>query len=117
MRTVLTTLLVVALLVVVVLDGIGMFLAYQSSYEVARTAAQQAALQYVATGGSVAAAQEAASSYALQKNVQLVRCDLHTSDKKWFEAEARVQASTYLFKYLPVIGHYTAQKATAVVRF
>jgi hypothetical protein len=117
MRTVLTTLLVVALFVVMLLDGVGMFFAYQSSHDAARTAAQQAAIQYVSSGGNVGAAQEAASAYARQKNVQLVRLDLHSADRNWFEAETRVEAHTYLFKYLPVLSGFTAQQATAVVRF
>jgi hypothetical protein len=117
MRTVLTTLLMVALFIVTVLDGIGMFMAYQSSHDAARTAAQQAAIQYVSTGGNMNAAQEAASAYARQKNVELVRLDLHANEGNWFEAETRVQAETYVFRYLPVLNGFTAQNATAVVRF
>lgn len=117
MRTVLTTLLTVALLVAVVLDGIGMFLAYQASQDVAATAAQQAAIEYVSSRGNLRAAEQAATRYAAEKNAELVRLELHQSGRKWFEAEAQAKAQTYVFKYVPGLNRYVDQTAIAVARF
>jgi hypothetical protein len=108
---------VAVLFVVVILDGIGMFLAYQASRDVARTAAQQAAIEYVSTGGNLGAAQGAAAAYARSKNVELLRIDLHTTQEKWFEAQARAQARTYLFRYVPLLQRWVDQTAVSVVRF
>jgi hypothetical protein len=117
MRTVLTTLLVGALFVAVVLDGIGMFLAYEASHDVARTAAQQAAIEYVSTRGNIQAAHNAAYGYAHSKNVELVRLDLRAGERKWFEVETRAHARTYLLHYVPVFKDWVDQGATAHATF
>jgi hypothetical protein len=117
MRTLFTTLLVVAVFIAVVLDGIGMFLAYQSSHDVARTAAQQAAIEFVSTRGNVQAAQAAAEGYAHSKDVELVRLDLRSGQRKWFEAETKAHAETYLLHYIPVFQDWVDQKAVAQVSF
>src|SRR5680860_1261604 len=62
MRSIVTALITLAVLGVLILDGSGMFMAYQGACEVARTAAYQAALEYLSTDGNEAAAKQTAAA-------------------------------------------------------
>ena len=78
MKSVLTTVLAVIVLVIIILDGSSMFVAYQSSRDLARTAAEQAAIRYVATNGNEDAARAEAVSYVKGKDGELLDLQFHT---------------------------------------
>ncbi|GAB4244595.1 MAG: hypothetical protein Kow00129_04210 [Thermoleophilia bacterium] len=117
MRSILSVLLAMALLAVIVLDGIAMFVAYQSSEEVALAAAQQAAIEYTATRGNLSAAEAVAYEVAASKETSLVSLELHSSQTRWFRAVASAEPETYVFKYIPVLNEHLAQTSSAVVQF
>src|SRR5660398_307300 len=71
MRSIVTVLITLAVLGVLILDGSGMFMAYQGAREVARTAAYRAALEYLSTDGNEAAAKQAAAAFVRSKGGEL----------------------------------------------
>ena len=117
MRSILTLVLALILLVVIVLDGAGMFVAYNSSRDLARQAAEQAAVQFATTGGNEGAAMDAANTYVTSKNGELLQLQYHKSVSRWYEATVRVSPNTYVFKFVPILNRFLDQEATATVTF
>ena len=119
MKSVLTTVLAMVLLVIIVLDGASMFVAYQSSREVARTAAEQAAIRYAATSGNESSARADAEKYVKDKNGELLSLEFHRGDvrNRWYAATVRMKADTYVFKFVPVLNRFIDQQGTATVQF
>lgn len=96
-----------------------MFVAYQSSRELARTAAQQAAIEYAATSGNESAARADAEKYVKDKNGELLSLELHKGDvrNRWYAATVRMKPDTYVFKFVPVLNRFIDQQGTATVQF
>jgi xanthine dehydrogenase molybdopterin-binding subunit B len=119
MKSILTTVLAMILLVVIVLDGASMYVAYQSSRELARTAAQQAAIQYAATNGNESSARAEAEKYVSDKKGELLSLEFHRGDvrNRWYSATVRMNAGTYVFKFVPVLNRFLDQQGTATVQF
>ncbi len=119
MKSILTTVLAVVLLVVIILDGASMFVAYQSSRELARTAAQQAAIGHAATSGNESAARAGAEKYVKDKNGELLSLEFHRGDvrNRWYSATVSMKADTYVFKFVPVLNRFLDQRGTATVQF
>lgn len=117
MRSVLSLVLAVIVLVVIVLDGVAMFVAYQSSQEISEGAAQQAAIQYVATGGDTVSAEQQAAAFVSQKGGELLSVSFHSADSRWVEAAVRKEAGTYVFHYVPGLNRFLDQDSVAVVIF
>lgn len=119
MKSILTTVLAVVLLVIIILDGASMFVAYQSSRELARSAAQQAAIGYASTNGNESAARGEAEKYVKDKNGELLSLEFHKGDtrNRWYSATVRVKAATYVFKFVPVLNRFIDQQGTSTVQF
>lgn len=117
MRGLITLFLAMAVLAIVVLDGIGMYVAYQSAEDVAQAAAEQAVFEYKATQGNVAAAKAAAESLASSKGAELVDIEYHKGQVDWFSAEVEVLPDTYVFGHLPFVGDHLMQSSSAVAQF
>jgi xanthine dehydrogenase molybdopterin-binding subunit B len=119
MKSILTTVMAVVLLVVIILDGASMFMAYQSSRELARTAAQQAAIGYASTGGNESVARAEAEKYVTDKNGELLSLEFHRGDarNRWYSATVRMKANTYVFKFVPVLNRFIDQQGIATVQF
>lgn len=119
MKSILTTVLAVILLVVIILDGASMFMAYQSSRELARTAAQQAAIEYAATNGNQGSARAGAQKYVSDKQGELLSLEFHKGDvgNRWYSATVRMKADTHVFKFVPVLNRFLDEQGTATVQF
>lgn len=119
MRSVLTTVLALVLLVIVVLDGASMYVAYQSSRELARTAGEQAAIQYAGSGGNESLAYQEAQKYVTAKEGELLSLQFHRGDvgNRWYAVSVRVKAHTYVFKFIPVLNRFLDQQGTVTVQF
>jgi len=117
MRTILNLTLTFLVLTLVVLDGVAMFVAYQSSREVAEAAAQQAVIEYTASRGNVEAAQAAAHNYAESKHTPLLSIDYHRGQVSWFSAVTESYPDTYVFKHVPLLKDHLGQSYEAVVQF
>lgn len=119
MKSILTTVLAMVILVIVILDGSSMFVGYQSSRDLARAAAEQAAIKYVATNGNVSAARAEAASYVKGKDGELLDLEFHKGDvrNRWYAATVRVGVDTYVFKFVPVLNRFIDQRGSAIVQF
>ena len=105
------------LLVVVILDGGAMYATFQNAEDMARTSAQTAAIAYVGSQGNEAQAGKAALDYVESRNGELLKLELHKSQSRWYEAQVRLEPSTYVFKFIPFFSRYLTRQSTAVVQF
>jgi len=117
MRSIVSGLLILALLVVIVLDGTSLFLAYSTAKEVASAAAEQAALEYVVTRGNVDAATAVAETYAGARNTELLSVHFGGTDHHYSEVSVRALPHTRLFQHIPGVRDYLDQESTALVQF
>src|SRR5665647_3539896 len=95
MRTILTAVVVLAIVAALILDGLGMYAAHRIVIEVAETAAEQAAQVYVATGGSERAAQDTVQGIANEADVELVSASYHFATTRWYQVTVCVQPNTH----------------------
>ncbi len=116
-KSVLSVVLAIVLLAVIVLDGSAMFVAYQSSKELAQSAAQEAAMQFMSSGGNESVAKQQAADYVSGHGGELLAVAFHKSDARWVETAVRSDADTYVFRYVPGLNRLTDQDAVAVVQF
>ena len=117
MKSVVSLVLTIVLLVVIILDGAAMFVAYQSSKELAQSAAQQAAIQFVTSGGNQTVAEQLASEYVSVRGGELLSVSFHSTDSRWVETAVRSEADTYVFHYVPVLNRFIDQDAVAIIQF
>jgi hypothetical protein len=117
MRTILITVIVLAIVAVLVVDGLGMYAAHRIVVEVAEGAAEQAAQVYVASGGSERAAQDAAQGIANEADVQLVSADYHAATTRWYQVTVSVQPDAHFLSHLPYVRDLLVQESTAAVHF
>jgi hypothetical protein len=117
MRSVLSIVLAMILLVVILLDGGALYAAYQNAEDLSRTVAQTAAITLVGSAGNEATAQKAALDYAVGHNGELLKLELHKAQTRWYEATVRVEPSTFVFKFVPFFNKYLQRDSTSVVQF
>ncbi len=117
MRTIISVVIVLAVVAALVVDGFEMYVAHRTVVEVAKGAAEQAAKTFVATKGSEAAAEEVVEGIADEAEVQLVAAAYHKASSRWYEVTVRTEPETYFLKYFPFLKDYLAQESTAVVHF
>jgi type II secretory pathway pseudopilin PulG len=117
MRTILIAVIVLAIVAVLIVDGLGMYAAHRIVVEVAEGAAEQAAQVYVATDGSERAAQDVAQGIASEADVQLVSADYHAATTRWYQVTMRAQPDVFFLDHLPYVRDLLAQESTATVHF
>lgn len=117
MRTILLTVVTLAIVVILIVDGLGMFAAHRMVVEVAESAAERAAQVYVASRGSEGAAQETALDIANEADVQVVSAAYHAATTRWYQVTVRVEPNTHFLKHLPYVSGLLSQESTAVVHF
>lgn len=114
-RSIITALATVVILGVLVVDGASMFMAYQGARDTARTAAYQASIEYVSTGGNAAAAKQRAAGFVRSKGGEILEIELKgPASEKFFSIRVEMRAETYVLKFVPVINRYLTQEATAI---
>ena len=104
-REILWLVLVLAILAIVVLDGLAIFTANQSVGDDSRRAAVEARTEYAQTV-DVGAAKLAAHQYLIKANKKLVAFASSTSTDGTtvFTVTAGAHADTYAFKFLRYVG-------------
>lgn len=117
MRTTIFLVIVLAVVVVLVLDGVAMYAAHRTAIEVAKAAAEQAAEAFVASQGSEQAGQEVVRGIADEAGVELVSATYHKASSRWYEVTVRVTPDSYVLDHLPYVRDHLAQESTAVVHF
>lgn len=116
MRGAITLVLSLILLAVLLLDGYGMFAAFQDSRELALGAAQEAAIALEATGNEGAALKEA-DTYVNNHDGELLELDYGKVQSQWYRATVRVEPQTFVFKFVPVLNRFLDQESTASYTF
>lgn len=116
MRGAVTLILVIVLLVVIGLDGYGMFVAFSDSRELALGAAQTAAATLQQTGDE-GRARKSADAYASEHGGELLRLEHGKSDAQWYRAWVSVEPKTFAFQLIPILNRHLAQEAEASYTF
>jgi ABC-type uncharacterized transport system substrate-binding protein len=116
MKSILSGLLILAVLAIVVVDGMAVYVAFTSAREVASGAGEQAAIEYVTSHGNLNTAKQAAQSFADSKNTVLVSIDYHQAEASYFTVSTQKMATTYVLKYIPGMKKLLLQKSTAVTQ-
>lgn len=116
MRGAITLLLVIVLLVVIGLDGYGMFVAFGDSRELALGAAQTAAGNLWETGDE-GTARRSADTYVSEHGGELLRLEHGKSDAQWYRAWVSVEPNTFVFRFVPILNRYLAQEAESSYTF
>ena len=107
----------VAIIAILVVDGLAMYSAHRIAVEVAQGAAQQAAQVYVATGGNQGAAKDAVQGIANEAGVQLVSVSYHYASDRWYEVKVQVMPGSHFLIHLPYVRNLLLQQSAAVVHF
>ena len=104
-REILWLALILAILAVVVLDGLALFTAHQSVKDDADTAAEEARTEY-AQSQDLGAAKLAAEQYLIKANKKFIAFSAATGVDGGLviTVKARAHADTYAFKYLRYVG-------------
>ena len=102
-REVIWIVVILAVIAVVILDGMAIFRAYQSADD-ASSAADEARTEY-AQSLNVGAAQQAAEEYLTKSGIEMVdfKAGQTESGTVRFTVTAKATADTYAFRYLAVI--------------
>jgi hypothetical protein len=117
MRTIISVVIILAVVAALVVDGFGMYVAHRTAVEVANGAAEQAARTFVATKGSEAAARQVVEGITKEAGVQLIAASYHMVSSRWYEVTIRTEPETYFLRHLPLLKDHLAQESTAVVHF
>jgi hypothetical protein len=117
MRTILTLLVVGALVAVLAVDGLAMYSADHEAAGVAEAAAQEAVAHYSTASRNEAGADHAAEQIVRRANMKLVSVTFHQAYTHWVEVTVEATPHVYLVNHLPYVKAHLAQTATAVVRF
>ncbi len=116
MRGAITLILALVLLVVILLDGYGMFAAFQNSRELALGAAQQAASTLQNTGNEGTARKEA-DTYVNTHGGELMDLEYGKVQSQWYRATVRVEPDTFVFQFIPILSRFLDQESTSSYTF
>lgn len=116
MRGALVLILVIALLVIIGLDGYSMFVAFSDSRELALGAAQTAAATLQRTGDE-GVARTSADTYTTEHGGELLRLEHGKSDAQWYRAWVSVEPKTFAFQSIPILNRHLAQVAETSYTF
>ena len=102
--------LVIAIIAVIVIDGSSVFYANQAAAEGAQEAANLASVEYK-NSHSVARAEAAAADYCEAKELQFLEFRINRDRGSTFDVTCGKEATTYAFKYIPVLKEMIPQES------
>jgi hypothetical protein len=117
MRVILFIVVALALVGVLVADGVNLYGAHRNAVNFSDRAAELAVQTYVDTGGSEDAVHKVIQDMAVAEGVELVDLSYHKGTTRWYEVTVRAAGSTYLLGYLPFVKNRLAQQSRAVAHF
>jgi hypothetical protein len=117
MRVIVFVVVLLAVVGVLVADGINMYGAQRTAANFSSTAAEQAVKTYVATKGNEDAVHKLIQDMAVDRGVELIDVSYHKGTTRWYEVTVTAQGATYLLKHLPYLKDHLAQKSTAIAPF
>lgn len=117
MRKILSVVVVLAVVAILVVDGLGMYAAHRIAVEVAEASAREAARVYVATQGSEAAADKLVQSIAKEADVVVIAADYHSGTTRWYQVTIQKEPDTHVLGRIPYVRDLLAQESTALAHF
>jgi hypothetical protein len=117
MRMVLFTLVVLALVGVLIFDGVSMFGAHREAVEFAGQAGVQAALTFVDTDGDEDAVHRTIQDLASSNGIELVDLTFNKGTTRWYEVTVKAQSGSILLKHIPYFKDRLAQTSTSIKHF
>ena len=116
-RNIISTLLLVAIVAVLVFDGISMYSAHRAAVKFADQAGIEAAQMFVTTKGDEDAVHKAVDDLTSSKGAELVNLSLHEGTTRWYKVTVRVPSSSILLKYVPYFKDRLPQRSTSIEHF
>jgi hypothetical protein len=117
MRTVLSTIILLAIVGVFIADGVSMYNAHREASNFASKVAQQAAQAYVDTQGNEDAVHRSMQDMAINEGVELTDLSFHKGTTRWYQVSIKVRSGGILLRHLPFVQDLTVQEATSVEHF
>jgi Flp pilus assembly protein TadG len=117
MRRVFIIALLLAVLGVCAIDGLSLFYAYRSAQDVAKSAAQQAIIEYVSTNGDEERAEAVARRYASSKDADLISLQVAKGTTRIMTVWTRSVSETRLLRHIPFLKGFLSHEYTASVPF
>ena len=117
MRVIVFIVVVLAVVGVLVVDGVNMYGARQAAVDFADEAAHQAARTYMDTGGNEDAVHKVIQDMAVDQGMELVDLSYHRGTTRWYEVTVKAEGTSYVLRHLPVAKNHLAQQSTSVAHF
>jgi hypothetical protein len=117
MRVILFIVVVLALVGVLVADGLSMYGAHGDAVNFSNQAAEQAAQTFVDTGGSQDTVHRVIQDMAVKAGIELVDLSYHKGTTQWYEVTVKAVGTSYLLGHLPYFKDHLAQEYTAIAHF
>jgi hypothetical protein len=117
MRVLLSTFVLLAIVAVLVFDGVSMYGAHREAVDFSAEAAGQAAYTFVDTKGNEDAVHRIIQDMAATEGVELVDMSYHKGTTRWYEVTIKADSDSILLKYIPYLKGRLSQKSTAIKHF
>jgi hypothetical protein len=117
MRVIVFVIVLLAVVGVLVADGVNMYGAQRTAANFSSTAAEQAVKTYVDTKGNEDAVHKVIQDMAVDQGVELIDVSYHKGTTRWYEVTVKAQGTTYLLNHLPYLKNHLAQTSTATAPF
>jgi hypothetical protein len=116
-RVVVSTLVLLAIMSVLVFDGVSMYGAHRDAMDFSEQAAKQAAQTYVDTSGNEDAVRTRIETMAAEGGVQVVDLSYHKGTTRWYQVTIEAQGQSILLKYIPYFKDQLSQDSTTIQHF
>ena len=117
MRALLSTFVLLAVVAVLIFDGVSMYGAHREAVNFSAAAAQQATETFVDTKGNEDAVHRTVQDMAATEGVELVDMTYHKGTTRWYEVTVKAQSNSILLKYVPYFKDRLSQKSTSIEHF
>lgn len=116
-RMIVSAFLLVAIVAVLVFDGLSMYGAHREAMKFATQAGDQAAQTFVDSKGDEDVVHKVVQDLASNEGVELVDLSFNKGTTRWYKVTVRVESSSILLKYIPYFKDRLPQKSTAIEHF
>jgi hypothetical protein len=117
MRVFLSTFILLAIVAVLIFDGVSMYGAHREAVNFAAEAAEQATQAFVDTKGNEDAVHRIVQDMATTEGVELVEMAYHKGTTRWYEVTIKAESDSILLKYIPYFKDRLSQKSTTIEHF
>ncbi len=117
MRIVLSVFLALAIVGVLVFDGVSMYTAHRDAVNFSAQAAEKAAQTFVDTEGNEDVVHRVVQDLAMNEGAELVDLSYHKGTTRWYQATVQVESGSILLKYIPYFKSRLAQQSTTIRHF